>query len=1173
MHHIKVIKDGNVNNVVKEQLVDGVQYVDNEPHEGSFNGITSGAVAKIAEHVTTAEDDIDSIEGKIPSGASSSNKLVTESGMEDALSTIGTGYTPKGNATVATLESLTGQSNGDMYIVTDSGTLNNGALVVSAGDSVAWDSTNEVWYKTNQYATQQEHDALTTYAQNVAHSIAPEFDPNRTSENPYKAGESVTYTDGKTYTFTAPHYGPWTGSDVDDTPISPKVEALIIRDKSASTYRICADETGNALMNFVDEEGQTATPRYRARNSVPNKYKRPGTIIEYRLNGNPVSEMYLGGYNLNKWLIDCYWHNCNGDKILLDYDARMYNNYAIAVENYVKGIVCSEAIDVRLNVAMTAGKRVDLYVARFDNSTGTYSFVGKLVNLQITSSRETNSPREIIQLTKYASSDPDIYVVLDTERIAKESVETFQIGSTATSAESKELMKKCAATITVASNFSMFGFNGEISTIKNLLATYRICATETGNTLMNFVDEEGQTNTPRYRARNSVPDKYKRPGMIIEYRLNGKPVSEMYLGGYNYNDFCTDCYWMNVCDRKLLKVVDAYYYNDKRIAIENYLKDVISSRSFELHLAFYMTAGKSVDIYVARYIDGVYDKYVGKLENLQITSSREENSPLERIKLTKYIDSDPDIYVVLDTERIAKETVATFQVGSTSSADIMKKTSLNYSLEGGSSGASSYASVFNAVASHSKGLASVGSIAGVVTNDNVTIPNTADNFVAKDINDAFSASLNDMELPVAGKQKFVQPMYNNEKLYVTAFSKERMYLSLAPRRNEYDNTTQYASQYMWFAEKTDLSELVQIQFPQYMVGGESNVVGRKHGLFELANGDALVEVENGPAVNANVRQINLYKISGFNGIAIVDGVKVVPPEAVTKVLTFVSNAHLTSFNNFQEYGEGCVILAPYGSGPTARLYLSKDYGSTFDLIFCGDTTNVEVVAPKYEVTGDGTGAWPDADHVVGSPIDWTKTLNGNIHVHGIAYDPYYDRIWVVTGDGNLGEDSVTGIWWTDDEGTTWNKYGTRIELTPFCAHGTQMIDVIPMPKCVLFATDGEGDGFYRYNRNGKNGTFSIEGCYQFTGVYSQLKCLGGRYCIREDGVVFQLHHPNTSSDPNIGGVVATLNGYDIHKICDDQFAELGDGSTYKINWNSVIDVDGRTVIVSSNSGGYITFEM
>ena len=55
---------------------------------------------------------------------------------------------------------------------------------------------------------------LTTYAQNVVHSIAPEFDPTRDSEHAYKAGESVTYTDGKVYTFTAPHYGAWTGTDV-----------------------------------------------------------------------------------------------------------------------------------------------------------------------------------------------------------------------------------------------------------------------------------------------------------------------------------------------------------------------------------------------------------------------------------------------------------------------------------------------------------------------------------------------------------------------------------------------------------------------------------------------------------------------------------------------------------------------------------------------------------------------------------------------------------------------------------------------------------------------------------------------------------------------------------------------------------------------------------------------
>lgn len=71
MHHIKVIKDGNVNNVVKEQLVDGVQYVDNEPHEGSLNGITSDAVAKFAGNVGEVKD-------VIPEGTTEENPLVNE---------------------------------------------------------------------------------------------------------------------------------------------------------------------------------------------------------------------------------------------------------------------------------------------------------------------------------------------------------------------------------------------------------------------------------------------------------------------------------------------------------------------------------------------------------------------------------------------------------------------------------------------------------------------------------------------------------------------------------------------------------------------------------------------------------------------------------------------------------------------------------------------------------------------------------------------------------------------------------------------------------------------------------------------------------------------------------------------------------------------------------------
>lgn len=51
-------------------------------------------------------------------------------------------------------------------------------------------------------------------AQNsLADNVAPAFDPTRTSENPYKSGESVAYED-KIYVFINDHYGVWTGTDV-----------------------------------------------------------------------------------------------------------------------------------------------------------------------------------------------------------------------------------------------------------------------------------------------------------------------------------------------------------------------------------------------------------------------------------------------------------------------------------------------------------------------------------------------------------------------------------------------------------------------------------------------------------------------------------------------------------------------------------------------------------------------------------------------------------------------------------------------------------------------------------------------------------------------------------------------------------------------------------------------
>ena len=173
----KTIKGGDF----KSQMV-GELVFDQVPEEGSFNPVTSDAVAKIAggvadldaivpegaseenklataADVAGVQEDVDTIEGKIPSDTSTTNKLVNESGLQDAIDNASeswsTGFTPKGESSVSDLNDLATQSNGDSYIVTDSGTLTDGSLAVVAGDQVAWDATNSVWYKLPQYALKQ----------------------------------------------------------------------------------------------------------------------------------------------------------------------------------------------------------------------------------------------------------------------------------------------------------------------------------------------------------------------------------------------------------------------------------------------------------------------------------------------------------------------------------------------------------------------------------------------------------------------------------------------------------------------------------------------------------------------------------------------------------------------------------------------------------------------------------------------------------------------------------------------------------------------------------------------------------------------------------------------------------------------------------------------------------
>lgn len=136
-------------------------------------------------------------------------------------------------------------------------------------------------------------------------------------------------------------------------------------------------------------------------------------------------------------------------------------------------------------------------------------------------------------------------------------------------------------------------------------------------------------------------------------------------------------------------------------------------------------------------------------------------------------------------------------------------------------------------------------------------------------------------------------------------------------------------------------------------------------------------------------------------------------------------------------------------GENARYtYLSLDYGKTWETIF---DLNEYLVSE-----GEDT------------------LLN---HLHGVAWDPYWDRIWLTFGDNHAGASS-NGVLYSDDLGKTWQTARHWKDG----GDTWQVTSIVPMPDAVYFGGDnmspsgiigfsrkrgksarlGESDFFYAY---------------------------------------------------------------------------------------------------------------
>lgn len=170
----------------------------------------------------------------------------------------------------------------------------------------------------------------------------------------------------------------------------------------------------------------------------------------------------------------------------------------------------------------------------------------------------------------------------------------------------------------------------------------------------------------------------------------------------------------------------------------------------------------------------------------------------------------------------------------------------------------------------------------------------------------------------------------------------------------------------------------------------------------------------------------VYKTVGYNRAN---------PSAATFIEVLANLTTQANINNawgFSVYNN-IVTVSDYGlrgAQGAKHVYLSQDNGNTFSLIFNQDT---QVIAGR-------------------------PPLTDSAHMHTAAYDPYYNRIWVIVGDN-----PNTATYYSDDMGATWTfVIGTA------GAGSIQFTGIQALPNCVIFGSDRSPNGIYVYRRNGKD---------------------------------------------------------------------------------------------------------